>query len=78
MFTANSFNTDYNFHFEQNMTLYSPQIVKTLAEQVQNLAPIRDSFRRLEQYYMQLTGDLDQLLSESVSIRLSRKFPKTS
>lgn len=60
------------------MTLYSPQIVKTLAEQVQNLAPIRDSFRRLEQYYMQLTGDLDQLLSESVSIRLSRKFPKTS
>ncbi len=49
------------------MTLYSPQIIKTLQDQVQNMLPLRDSFRRLEKYYLQLTHDFDQLLTESVS-----------
>lgn len=52
----------YIFHFQQNMTLYSPQIIKTLQDQVQNLSPLRDSFRKLEAYYHQLNQDFAQLI----------------
>lgn len=44
------------------MTLYSPQIIKTLKDQVHNLAPLRDSFRKLETYYHQLNHDFAELI----------------
>lgn len=53
---------NYIFHFQQNMTLYSPQIIKTLQDQVHNLSPLRDSFRKLEAYYHQLNQDFAQLI----------------
>jgi hypothetical protein len=50
------------------MTYYSSQIVKTLSDQVQNLTPLRESFKHLQIYYTQLTNEFSDLLRCSVSL----------
>lgn len=48
------------------MAQYSAQIMKTLADQIQHLSPLRDSFRHLQAYYVKLTGEFNDLLEFGV------------
>jgi len=58
------------------MAQYSAQILKTIGDQIENLAPLRESFRHLQQYYQKLTKDFDQLLDYSVQSKLFRNIRK--
>lgn len=51
---------------QQNMAQYSAQILKTLADQIQHLSPLRDSFRHLQAYYAKLTAEFNDLLQFGV------------
>lgn len=41
------------------MAQYSAEILRTLSDQVQNLAPLRESYKHLQQYYRKLSRDFD-------------------
>lgn len=62
----------------KKMAQYSAQIMRTLSDQVQNLAPLRESFRHLQQYYRKLTRDFDELLSYGVLLQSLSKDQKTN
>ena len=63
----------FNFYsITKNMAQYSAQILKTLSEQVQNLAPLRESFRHLQSYYAKLTKEFNDLLEFGVWVMLFR------
>jgi hypothetical protein len=38
------------------MAQYSAQILKTLSDQIQNLSPLRESFKHLQAYYCKLAN----------------------
>jgi hypothetical protein len=62
----------------KKMAQYSAQIMRTLSDQVQNLTPLRESFRHLQQYYRKLTRDFDELLSYGVLLQPFSKDQKTN
>lgn len=57
------------------MAAYSPEIIKTLNDQVQTLAPLRDSYQKLQAYYHQLTRDVSILVTQTVFIFRLRANP---
>lgn len=60
------------------MAQYSAQILKTLSDQVQNLAPLRESFRHLQSYYAKLTKEFNDLLQFGVLNMLVRTVRRRS
>ncbi len=52
------------------MTHHSNQILRTLNDQIQNLTPLRESFKRLQIYYSKITADFDELIKYGVNFLL--------
>ena len=57
------------FHLE-TWPVIPPEIINTLTLQVEALIPLRHSYRKLEQYYHQLTHDFNELIFQSVRSHL--------
>lgn len=60
------------------MAQYSAQILRTLSDQVQNLAPLRESFKHLQAYYSKLTKEFNDLITYGVLFLLFRKDQRLS
>lgn len=60
------------------MAQYSTQILKTLSDQVHNLAPLRESFKHLQAYYCKLTKEFNDLITFGVPFSLFRKDQRLS
>lgn len=55
------------------MAHHSNQILRTLNDQIQNLTPLRESFKRLQIYYSKITADFDELIKYGVHFFLIKK-----
>ena len=60
------------------MAQYSAQILRTLADQVQNLAPLRESFKHLQAYYCKLSKEFSDLITFGVLFLLFRKGQRSN